>query len=148
MKEARGAIRDAGLNLQVSGQTLAELQEIYDEVVVQKALELLCECEFPTLPPASLENGSVGNGASTIVWLQRGGRFIQNLTISFSEIVKNICLFVSVIRFTDTFCTNDKTALHRKVSDMLPDLVNKYVEGSRVGGAERLKKRVLRYAPD
>ena len=34
-------------NLQLSGQTLAELQEIYDEVLVQTALELRCECEFP-----------------------------------------------------------------------------------------------------
>jgi hypothetical protein len=32
---------------QVSGQTLAELQEIYDKVLVQTALELRCKCEFP-----------------------------------------------------------------------------------------------------
>jgi hypothetical protein len=45
MKEMRESIRDAGLQRQVSGQTLAELHEIYDEVVVHKALELRCECE-------------------------------------------------------------------------------------------------------
>jgi len=53
----REVIRDAGLNLQVSGQALAKLQrETYDVVVDLRALELSCECEFPTLPSASLEN--------------------------------------------------------------------------------------------
>ena len=34
------------MNLLFSGQTLAELQEIYYEVVVQKALELRCKFEL------------------------------------------------------------------------------------------------------
>jgi hypothetical protein len=38
---------------------LDELQEIYDQVLVQTALELRCECEFTTLLSASLENGSL-----------------------------------------------------------------------------------------
>jgi hypothetical protein len=60
-KQLKAATTRTSPNLQVSGQTLAELQEIYDEVLVQTALELRCECEFPTLPSASLENGSLGN---------------------------------------------------------------------------------------
>ena len=49
---------------------------------------------------------------------------------------------------TDTFCTEDKTAPYRQVSDVLPDLVDKFAEGSHVGGAEQLKKRALRHALD
>ena len=60
-KQPKAATIRTSLNLQVSGQTLAELQEIYDDVLVQTALELRRECEFPTLPSASLENGSLGN---------------------------------------------------------------------------------------
>jgi hypothetical protein len=46
-KQPKAATTRTSPNLQVSGQTLAELQEIYDEVLVQTALELRCECEFP-----------------------------------------------------------------------------------------------------
>ena len=78
-----------------------------------------------------------------------GGRFIQDPIVSLSEIVKTLSLFASVLRFTDTFCTADKTVPHRQVSDVLPDLVNKFTgEGSHIGGAERLKKRALRHALD
>jgi hypothetical protein len=69
--------------------------------------------------------------------------------MSLSEIVKTmLSLFASVLRFTDTFCTEDKTAPYRQVSDVLPDLVSKFAEGSHVGGAEQLKKRALRHALD
>jgi hypothetical protein len=61
-KQPKAAAIRTSLNLQVSGQTLAELQEIYNKVLVQTALDLRCECEFPTLPSALLENGSlIGN---------------------------------------------------------------------------------------
>ena len=127
---------------------LAELQEIYDDVLVQTALELRCECEFLTFPSASLENGSLDNAVLSFDF-KDGDRLIQNSTISFSEIVKSICLPASVLRFTDTFCTKDKkTTPHRKVSGALPDLANKFAEGSRAGSAERLKKRALRHALD
>ena len=148
MKEMREAIKDAGLHLQVSGQTLAELHDIYDEVVLRKALEIRCECEFPTLPPKSLENGSLGKEVLSFDF-KDGGRFIQDPNMSLSEIVKTmLSLFASVLRFTDTFCTEDKTAPYRQVSDVLPDLVSKFAEGSHVGGAEQLKKRALRHALD
>ena len=59
-----------------------------------------------------------------------------------------MCLPASVLRFTDTFYTNDKTASHRKVSGALPDLSNKFAEGSCAWGAERLKTRALWHALD
>ena len=81
---------------------LAELQEIYNDALVQTALELHCECEFLTLPSASLENGSLHNAVLSFDF-KDGDRLIQNSTISFSEIVKSICLPASVLQFTDTF---------------------------------------------
>ena len=62
-KQSKAATIRTSLSLQVSGQTLAELQENYDDILVQTALELRCECEFLTLPSASLQNGSLSNGA-------------------------------------------------------------------------------------
>ena len=56
------------MSLPVSGQTrIAELQEIYDEVVVQKALELHCKCELdhwvmePFHLTSEIEAGSFNN---------------------------------------------------------------------------------------
>ena len=70
---------------------LDKLHEIYDEVVVQKALKLRCECEYPTLPSESLENGSLGKEVLSFDF-KDGGRFIQDPTISLSEIVKTMSL--------------------------------------------------------
>jgi hypothetical protein len=65
-------------------------QDVYDEVVVQKALELHCDCEFLTL-----ENGSLGNEVLS-----------PRLTSKMGQV--------------HSAPKTSKSALYRKVSDVLP----------------------------
>jgi hypothetical protein len=69
------------------------LHDIYDEVVVQKALKLRWEYEYPTISSELLENDSLSKEVLSFDF-KDGGRFIQDPTISLSEIEDYISMTI------------------------------------------------------
>jgi len=63
-------------------------------------------------------------------------------------LVELSCLFACMVTFSDRYLNDTMSVPLQKVTKALPDIVNKFAEGSRMNKGERLKKRALRHALD
>jgi len=57
-------------------------------------------------------------------------------------------LLSRMVTFSNVHLREDMSPAHQNAAEALPDIVNKFCEGSRADHAERLKKWALRHALD
>ena len=147
--------------------TFSELQEIHDAVVTQRLLSNSDDSsqKYPLFKSSVLHKNTVPGESSALFgesydvldhsigehlyrfYFKEGGSFLQDTKVTAEVVVGVATLFASTIRFSDEY-VRDKKGTHYGISNCLPDMVNKFAEGSRAAGGERLKKRALRTAYD
>ena len=106
-------------------------------------------CKYPLLVSESLhDNNLLGGHHLCRFSFSAGGQFVQDSSLGVESIIGVTHIFAALVGFTNKYITNNKSTLHVRISQCIPDLINKFAEGSRSSGGERLKKRAVRHAFD
>jgi len=145
MNEMRQEIINAGLQVPEDVQ-LNELQDLYDAVISRGDIEIEHESHYPLLCTAQLRDGTLRTLCSFD--FQDGARFIHDDALSTVDLVGLIHLLAKMVTYSGAYITDDMSREHEHATRALPDIVNKFVSGSRKDGGERMKKRTLRHALD
>ena len=149
--ELRKQIDECHFNLAHSEGTITELRELHDAVVTKKMLNMgrHALCKYPLLVSESLhDNNLLGGHHLCRFSFSAGGQFVQDSSLGVESIIGVTHIFAALVGFTNKYITNDKSTSHVRISQCIPDLINKFAEGSRSSGGERLKKRAVRHAFD
>ena len=141
----RQAIVDAGLQVPCCA-TFAELQGLYEEVIDNSALKIEFDAYYPLLPSNSLTDGTLET--ITSFEFQDGGRMVHDPKLSSVDLFDLTHLLSRMVTFSNTYVHDSMSRSLQKATEALPDIVNKFCEGSRAASGERLKKRALRTALD
>lgn len=126
--------------------TVAETQAPHEEVVENCACDIPHNVTCPLLPSNTLTNGRLE--MITDFEFKDGGRMVHDSKLRVKDSAQMTELLSTLVVFSDACLHDNMTAAHKKATEALADIVNKFCKGSRADNGEHLKKRALRHALD
>jgi len=144
-EKMREEILAAGLRVPQEA-TVAELQGLYQEAIENQAFHVPHETRYPLLQSKSITDGTLEH--ITNFNFEDGGQMVHDPLLKADKLVELTTLLSKMVTFSDVYLRDDMSPTHRKATEALPDIVNKFCGGSRADHGERLKKRALRHALD
>jgi len=139
-EKMREEILAAGLRVPQEA-TVAELQGLYEEAIENQAFHVPHDITYPLLQSKCLTDGTLEY--ITTFNFENGGRMVHDPLLKADLLVELTALLSKMVTFSDLYVRDDMSSAHQKATEALPDIVNKFCEGSRADHGERLKKMGL-----